>query len=205
MTGTTALFLIASVWLFIGIVSSFVMARRGHDPWAWAVLGSLLGPIVVPLALASGRRERILPRVARTLDEGRSGSGPVSVLVGVDGSSEALLAAERVVALLGARLGLLTLATVIDYDAATSASAPDDVFVREAHKLLDRVAASIPGVAPRTVVLVGRPADALLEYAAGEEADLVAVGARGRGLSEAVLGSVAAHLIRRRRTPILVA
>ena len=58
MTATTFLFVVMLCWLTIGVITAFVMARRGHDPWPWGVLGATLGPIVVPVAVAATRRTR---------------------------------------------------------------------------------------------------------------------------------------------------
>ena len=54
------------------------------------------------------------------------------------------------------------------------------------------------------MVLEGKPADALVECARANGVDLVAVGRRGRGLSQAVLGSVATQLNRRADGLVLV-
>src|SRR5690348_6745020 len=91
------------------------MGRRGHDAFSWLLLGTLFGPLGAIFAVEARGEERLRPQLVA----GRrsSGPGPVAVLAGVDGSPEsraALLAARR---LLGSRLGRLTLATVIPYDA----------------------------------------------------------------------------------------
>jgi nucleotide-binding universal stress UspA family protein len=202
VSNSTALLLLGAAWLVIGLAASIVMARRGHDAWVWGVLGALLGPLVIPLAVAAIRREQAAQREVVTLESGALGAGPVSVLVGVDGSADARRAAQAAVDLLGPRLGRVTLATVLDYDVADRVSAPDRA---GANAVVAETAEELRGVDARTVVLVGRPADALLRYASEASVDLVAIGARGRGLSEAVLGSVAAQLIRASKVPILVA
>ena len=58
MSATAALFIALVVWLAIGAITSIVMARRGHDPYWWAALGALWGPLVVPVAISAGRDER---------------------------------------------------------------------------------------------------------------------------------------------------
>jgi nucleotide-binding universal stress UspA family protein len=58
---------------------------------------------------------------------------------------------------------------------------------------------------PETIVLAGRPATALLGYATSKDYDLLVVGSRGHGASKAVLGSVAATLVRAPELPVLVA
>jgi nucleotide-binding universal stress UspA family protein len=60
-------------------------------------------------------------------------------------------------------------------------------------------------VHPRLVLLSGRPADELECLAMDEGYDLLVVGARGAGLSTALLGSTATTLAARGRVPVLVA
>jgi nucleotide-binding universal stress UspA family protein len=204
MSATAVLFALLFAWLLIGIVCSFVMARRGHDPWSWGVLGALFGPLIVPLALSAARRDRTTNPVVGTWHTGAPGGGPISVLVGVDGSPEAQAAACTAVELLGPRLGRLTLATVIDLDAAESARTVRSALSAEAQGVLEDPAGYVVDFDPDTVVLTGEPAHALLEYAQDKEADLLAVGTHGRGLSKAVLGSVAQRLVRQGDIPVLV-
>ena len=79
------------------------------------------------------------------------------------------------------------------------------MFEQEARTLLDEAAAPVAATGPATVILSGRPTDALLGYAQRHHVDLVAVGARGKGLSEAALGSVAEELVRQPDVLVLVA
>jgi nucleotide-binding universal stress UspA family protein len=200
----TELLVIAVVaWLVIGIVLAVVMGRRGYDAWSWGVVGAILGPLAIPVALSWRPEARSTERVLRAGDARAAG---VSVVVGVDGSPESLAATREVVDLLGERLGALTLATVVDFDAAVpSTSAAGSVRVEVAQELLDTAAAEIPAQRPTGVVLAGRPADALLTYVAHHNVDLIAIGARGRGFSKHLLGSVAEQLVRAPDVLVLVA
>ena len=204
MTATAVLFALLCVWLVIGIVSCFVMTRRGHDPWSWGVLGALLGPLVIPLALAAVRREQETSTVATSWHAGQVGPGPISVLVGVDGSVEAQAAACTVVELFGPRLGHLTLAAVVDFDAAESARSGPQLLSAKAREVLEDPAMYVGDFDPDTIVLAGEPAHALLEYVLDHDIDLLAVGTHGRGLSQAVLGSVSGRLAQQREVPLLL-
>ena len=53
-------------------------------------------------------------------------------------------------------------------------------------------------------VLAGPPGEALSRYASDHEMDVVVVGRRGRGMSERLLGSVSAYLVRHSEVPVLV-
>lgn len=210
MTATTFFFVLLCAWLVVGVVCGVVMARLGHDAWSWGTLGALLGPLVIPVALAARRDAR--PMVERVVRVGRAGPGPVSVLVGVDGSPESHAVASGAASLFGPRLGRLTLATAIDYDTrvipplqAESKLADAQRLLADAARILDEDRATGGSVDPDMVVLSGPPAHALLEYARSHNYDLLAVGARGRGLSRAVLGSVAVELVRQRDVFVLMA
>ena len=144
-----------------------------------------------PVQLAAIRRER-------------ETSTPISVLVGVDGSVEAGAAACTVVELFGPRLGHLMLAAVIDFDAAESARAGQEVLSAEAREVLEDPAIYVGDFDPDTIVLAGEPADTLLEYTRDHDIDLLAVGTHGRGLSKAVLGSVSGRLVQQQEVPVLV-
>ena len=74
----------------IGLVLAIVMGRLGHSPFAWGLLGLVLGPIAMLLALVEVRSER--PWWTRLVASGDPGSGPVDVLVGIDGSPESAAA-----------------------------------------------------------------------------------------------------------------
>jgi nucleotide-binding universal stress UspA family protein len=52
--------------------------------------------------------------------------------------------------------------------------------------------------------MTGQPAASLLEAARNHSVDLIAVGPRGTGLSEKLLGSTAEHLTRQAVVPVLV-
>ena len=202
---TIVLLSLLGVWLLSGLAAAFVMGRRGYDPWSWGVFGALFGPAVVPLAIGWHRRHGGA-HDERVLHVGSAAPGQIAVLVGIDGSAEALVATDAAVALLGDRLASLTLATVVNFDEAAAMHQPrGEVFERCAQSLLDAAAASVVGASPTTVVLTGRPADALVGYAKRHNVDLVAIGARGRGLSETILGSVAEQLVRAPDVLVLVA
>jgi nucleotide-binding universal stress UspA family protein len=209
MTEAAVIMLVGTgVFLLIGVTTAIAMGRRGHDPWMWGVLGALFGPFVIALLFVRRRGdERPSEKVLRP-GTTATGDALISVLVGVDGSSESLAAVSAVVGLLADRIHSLTIATVLDVDAVDAMSAQPDgrsVFERDARTVLDEAAAHVGDVEPTTVILSGRPADALLGYAQSHGVDLIAIGKRGTGLSVAVLGSVAEHLVRQSGVLVLVA
>jgi len=191
---TTVALLVAAGWLSIGLGLSLVMGRRGHDAFSWLILGTLFGPLGADFAFEARGEENTRPELVAARRS--SGRGPVDVLAGVDGSPEsqaALLAAAR---LLGARLGRLTLATVIPYDAGVDRK-------RSARAMLEHQGALV-GVGPQLELLHGRPAPILLERAVDDGYDLLVIGARGAGASKAFLGSTAVDVAEWARIPVLL-
>jgi nucleotide-binding universal stress UspA family protein len=156
---------------------------------------------VVPLAFSRARQARELPRA---VDAG-TWRGPVDVLVGVDGSAESIDAATVVAALLGDRVGRLTVALVIDFDTALGGeNGPAHRAARlELTHAADTIAASVVHDVD-TALLAGKPADALVARATEGRYDVIAVGCRGRGATKLLMGSVATHLSRRGPVPVLI-
>lgn len=98
------------VWLAMGAVLALVMGRRGHDAFAWFLVGCVLGPLGLVLAADAWRHgEQGRPQTVSRLWS--MNPGPVDVLVGFDGSPECRAALDSVTSLLEVSLGRLTLAT----------------------------------------------------------------------------------------------
>lgn len=191
--------IVALVWALLGVSMAVVMGRRGHQPFMWLVLGIVFGPLVLPLAANALRHDK--PGLIERLSLGRAGTGSVDVLVGIDDSAEAEHALRHAVDLLRWGIGRLTLATVFDYDVATGS------VLAEEHKKTqgDLVrTAKVTSPLPETVVLSGRPADALRKYAVEEGYDVIVVGRRGHGASRVLLGSVTSELAQGGEIPVLI-
>jgi nucleotide-binding universal stress UspA family protein len=206
--GSMAVVLVIVAWVAVGAITGLVEARHGHWSKSW-VLGAVLGPFAVPLAIHTHRRE---PRVTRTLAVGDAGAGSVDVLVGVDGSAASMAAAAKAAAWFGTQLGRLTLAAVLDLDTAAphadSVLQPEawaeETSAEDALQAARRVVRETAAIEPASVVLAGRPADVLEAYAADHGFDVIVVGSRGRGFSKALLGSCASRLAGRTHVPVLL-
>jgi nucleotide-binding universal stress UspA family protein len=189
---------VAGSWLAIGLVLSIVMGRRGHNGFGWFVLGAMLGPFGVVLAVVTrrnGERLRPVPVVGRV--PATPGSGPVDVLVGSDGSPESAAALDAAVELFGERLGRLTVATVVPFG---DVKAPE----RRAAEGLRRLTGPGRGRTPDLEVLHGHPSAALRQCAVEGGYEVIAVGTRGKGLSKAILGSAASELARDSGIPVML-
>ena len=208
---TVFLSLLMATFVCIGFVLAVVMGRLGHSPFAWGVLGLVLGPIALLLALVAAREKQAPSQLVAS---GVAGSGPVDVLVGIDGSPESAATTTAALDLLGGRVGRLTLMAVTDIDDSVAGSR------EQAHlrRVLDGQAHSVrawlrehhpsvetePAVIPELVLRSGQPAATLDRMAAEDGYGLLVVGARGAGLSRVLLGSVATRLAARANVPVLV-
>ncbi len=199
-TDALLLLVVLPLWVLTGLATALIMRRRGHGEYAWGLLGAVFGPLVIAFAVDAVRRER--QAAAETLQPGMRGPGPVDVLVGLDGSPESEEALGAALHLFDGRIGRLTLATVLDYDAAAT-GLPREV-VDAARTRLEIHAATSAMPQPGMVLLAGRADEALPAYARREHFDVIVVGARGSGGSKAVLGSVAQTLARGTGMPVLL-
>jgi nucleotide-binding universal stress UspA family protein len=192
-------------------VLALVMGRLGHSPFAWGVLGLVLGPIALLLALVAAGNQ---PSPARLLASGVPGAGPVDVLVGVDGSPESAAATTAALDLLGGRVGRLTLAAVAEVDDSPAGRQERARLREELGRQAEaarawqeeqrRTVKAVRPVIPELVLRSGQPAATLDQMAASDGYGLLVVGARGAGLSRVVLGSVATRLAARASVPVLV-
>lgn len=198
MSATQVLLVVFAVWIAIGLTAAVVMGRRGHAAFSWLVVGAILGPLSIPVAIRSVRAGgEVAPRELRAPIPG---PGTIDVLVGIDGSEASRAALERSIELLGDRIGRLMLATVVDLETA----AADGAQAREREAELERLASGIAGGLAGSVVLAGKPADSLRTFATQNGFELLVVGRRGRGASKAILGSTAAALSERSGVPLLI-
>ncbi len=194
-------FILLLAWVSFGVLLALVMGRRGHTPAAWGILGMMLGPLAVPIALDVERRHRRSP--VTTLTTGEPIRQGIAVLAGIDGSEEARLALRRGVTLLGSRIGRLAIVTVLPYDAE------DDPVVVERDQTQTRqwmraARDAAAGVAAEEHVMTGRPAEVLADLAESDDFDVIVVGARGHGMSPRLFGSVAGALAHSSPVPMLI-
>jgi nucleotide-binding universal stress UspA family protein len=202
LTGTASEVLLVglAVWLTVGVTLGVFMGRRGHNPFEWFLIGAILGPIALPAAWARTKDESVASGRQVIVAAPPAGTGPVDILVGIDGSEESRAALQTALEMLGSRIGRLTLASVTDFDYGSAQAKADS---KQALDTLRKTAmvANVPELG--MTLLSGRPADALSEHARQEGYHLLVVGRRGRGASKAVLGSTSSQLTRS-PVPVLV-
>jgi nucleotide-binding universal stress UspA family protein len=181
-----------------------VMATHGRGPlgrlWFGSVADVLLRRLSVPLLFVRGYNAPAdltgdpLPR---------------HVLVALDGSDVAEQVLEPALALgtlTGADHTLLrVLPSVTDYSPGYSGAGPQAEAWSYLRRVADRLGGRTLRVHPR-VVHDGQPvARSILHYAQTHDADLIALGTRGRGgLARLLRGSVADRVVRGASVPVLV-
>jgi nucleotide-binding universal stress UspA family protein len=212
VSSTAFLSLLMATFVCIGFVLAIVMGRLGRSPFAWGLLGLVLGPIAMLLALVEVRNER--PWGTRLVASGDPGGGPVDILVGIDGSPESAAATTAALELLGDRVGRLTLAAVAEVDDSTAGREERARLREELERQSEAVRAWLrepdgsaqakQTVVPELQLMAGRPATTLDTIAAEDGYDVLVVGARGTGMSSVLLGSVATRLAARASVPVLI-
>ena len=193
MSGPTLVIALAALWLAIGFVLSLVLGRRGHDGFRWLVVGTLLGPLAILIAVdAVQNGER---RESSVISTGGSRSGTTDILVGVDGSAEARAAFDAAVAMFGESLGRVTLLRVVPFDGGIDMD-------RTAAAETEREARRVPDLQPRIEVARGDPATVLREHAEAGGYDVLVIGTKGAGRH--LFGSAARDLASASPIPILM-
>ncbi|QGN49900.1 universal stress protein [Micromonospora sp. WMMD558] len=202
MTSGWWVLLVAVVWLTIGLLTAaWFVIRAGHRHLSWYLVGALLGPLFIPIAVERGRADPTVTDVAHR-PPARQGTG-LRVAIGVDGSPESDLALRSTARILSRTASVLVLVTVTNPDLVG-----EDVSIaqRAARRMLDERARTIPdGLPPPTTEIVrGHPVDALLAAAEAHDVDLLVVGRHGHGMRDRLLGSVAEELTRRTSRALLL-
>lgn len=196
----------SNVWLVVGLVAIWVggglwvalrMARAGHALKLTLPLGLVLGPFLAWFAETQpGSRPSPRPKPMP------GDAGSLDVLIGLDGSSESGSAARSAVDLLRPSLGSLTLVTVLDVeDQGPWSGIPTQ---SAAYAGLVDVALQLDFEPTELELLYGAPAQTLADRAGSHGIDLIVIGARGHGLSDKLLGSVASELMERSPVPVMV-
>jgi nucleotide-binding universal stress UspA family protein len=211
MSSEAIIVIIGVTWVAIGLALAVYMGRRGHTAFGWGVIGVVLGPLAVLLAVQAVIEEPDHASL-KTVDGGIPGVGSLDVLVGIDGSPEAAAAAVTALDLFASSMRRMTLAAVVDYDRVAGHERElrhqlDREADRVEEEICRRRAAGAPSMPGRcgTVLLTGRPDQALADEAIRDGYDVVIAGARGAGVSKALLGSVASRLASSSKVPVLIA
>lgn len=136
-----------------------------------------------------------------------------NILIAIDGSKCSMKALEKGIELAKDLSANLLLVSVVDMTSMINSASVgaiidkdvDVVFEEEANKLLERAMKKYPY--PKTTVITeeGVANEAINTIAAKHKADLIIMGTHGRtGLNHLLMGSVAEHVIRHSKIPVMV-
>jgi len=201
---------VALVWTCIVIASMVVVAylatRWGRDPFGWALLAAVMGPIAV-IGLVGTRQSDIeRPAPFEAVPDGPPAPGPC-VVAACDGSSAGARIARYIADLHREGIDVIVL-TVLPREARPGeawAGAPGEherrVTAATAEPLRILRAA---GMTAHAIVGYGSPSEEILRCAEQEHAEVIIVGRRGAGLTKALLGSVSDHVVREAKQPVVV-
>lgn len=190
-----ALALVAG-WIVTGIAGVAILHRRGHDIFSWSILFMFLGPIAIPLAISADRHPPEVP-------DDRMRDGRFDVLVAHDGSAQSADAVCAALELFEDTVTSVTVAAVVDQEAATTVRGADTRRVREDSLAVVASRLRLSCGAADTVVLYGEPAAALSTFASGHGFEMIIVPASGTGGS--AQRRAAKHLATSAPVPVLVA
>jgi nucleotide-binding universal stress UspA family protein len=199
------------IWAGIVVVSMLiviVLAQRwGRDPFGFALLAAVLGPIAIVALVGSRQSDRGRPHRFETAD-GSQSSGGRSVLLPVDGSQSAARAAAAIPTL-GLRDIEAIVLTVLPREAEPRADASPQQ-QQEHQREIDRSTGDAvkvlksAGVPHRVLVGYGKPGEEIVEAASEQGAVLIIVGRKGAGLTKSLLGSVSDHVVKHASVPVVV-
>lgn len=204
----TVVLAVAAAWVVVGALLGLRESRRGHWHWMW-LLGAFAGPFGLPLFRQIEQNESQAITIALSSSD-RDAQAGLKVLVGVDGSDVAVDAAKNACALLGSRIGDVTVALVADFEVTEFLPADFGGDMAKDHEsgrelaLATEQLGSWLGFVPSSVLLSGRPATALHDYASRSGHDVIAVGTTGRGLAKRLVGSCARQLVEKSKIPVIV-
>jgi len=172
-----------------------IVGRRGKKGFRRLVMGSTTSWTIghAPCSVL------VVPRAAQVQFK--------SIVVATDGSKYSAAAASEAIGIAKRNSAKLTAISVVPAELATPADI--DFATIEREKLADqemhtaeknaravKEAAQKEGVDAQAFVMSGKPADAIIEIAKDQKADLVVVGSHGRtGLDRLLMGSVAERVI----------
>jgi nucleotide-binding universal stress UspA family protein len=128
------------------------------------------------------------------------------IMVAYDGSDPAKRALERVASLLGDNeITVLSVVPVLS-GAGRGGGIDPTSDVGDHRKMLDEAAALLAdrGVQAKALEAVGHPAEVIVDVAAKEKFDLVAIGPHEHGVVQRILGSTTSHVVGHAACDVLV-
>ena len=205
------------IWLGFNLIfaslSAYMANRWGRDPFAWLLIGTVLGPIGLLLLVLEHRRDIVRARLSLGSAGSRvRGQRQPTVLVAVDGSAMSDQAVRHVVEQLDSSLDEVTVISVLPIERSDAIPPEDDsprsrLLKEEIARHIGSACSTLQdaGIACRSVIRFGDPATEVLKLAEEIGCDLIVVGRRGRGrAAKLLLGSVSEKVTREAACPVTV-
>ena len=190
-----------AVWGLSGLIVAALLARHGHNFWLYAILGLGYGPFLVAIWV-SATRER--PAKATIVASGGPAheAGWIDVLVGLDGTEEAVQSTAQVLVTLGPAIRTVRFASALDHEVIDAMNKFDLDDHRRDHL---RQAAVELGFPDAELALISGQADkALVAHALDNDVNLLVVAHRRHPNIGAMRGSTVARLARNAEVPVLI-
>jgi len=197
--------LVIGINLVCALSCAFIAGRTGRDPFSWVLAGGILGPFALIALAAVAAQKPSQPASLRVQEGGHR------VLVPVDGSDSSLAAVQQIIDS-PARFGAVTLLTVLPFEREEGAqSEPGSPLRAEYDEAVElhlaeasrRLRATV--IPFEAVVRFGLPATEILRLAEIGGFDQIVIGRRGRGLAQALLGSVSDEVAKKASMPVTIA
>ena len=190
-----------AVWAICGVIIATLLARHGHNFWLFVLMGLGYGPFLVLVWLRGVRGQPVRSVIIKP-GGGQANAGWIDVLVGLDGSEASVTSAHEVLKTLGAGLGRVQLASVLDHEISNQ----PDAFTADERRIayLEQAAIELDVPHAEIVLLAGRPDKALLEHADRNNFDVLVIAHRANDLVNTLQGSTASRLARRADLPVMI-
>jgi nucleotide-binding universal stress UspA family protein len=203
MAFITAALIWAGIVVVSMIIASWLAARWGRDPFGWALLTAVLGPIA--LVGLIGTRQSDTQRPGTMERSAARGTGGRCVLAPVDGSDASLRVARYIAETQPAGTEVALIA-VLTHEQRPSGGAGEAEHRQRVSAMTGAAEAIVreAGLPARVIVGYGAPGETIVRAAGDENPDLIVVGRRGAGLSKALLGSTSDHVVKHAQHPVVV-
>ena len=189
------------IWGALGVAIAGLLSRHGHNFWLYAFIGLGYGPL---LLLVWWQAAHGLPTSERIIhvDGHQNTDGWIDVLVGLDGTDDAVESTRHVIATLAGATRRVRLASVIDHEVSGSAEAFETDDRRISY--LEAAARSLGMPNAEISLLSGQPDKALTDHATEHNFDLLVVAHRRDTLLSGIRGSTVGRLARNADLPVLI-
>ncbi|MBI5285854.1 MAG: universal stress protein [Chloroflexi bacterium] len=198
------------IWAVIVIVSliavSYAARRWGRDPFGWALLAVVLGPIALAGLVGSRQSDVARPEPFERVPDGQAADARDRIIAAVDGSPSGGRVARYIAAMHRQDVEAVVLVVFPHEERPRDGGA-----VQAEHRARIEAATAEPlrvlreaGIAASVLVGYGVAGEEIVRCAGDQRAAAIVVGRRGSGVTRALLGSVSEHVVKHAAQPVVV-